>query len=218
MPFRLGFPPGLGRDLAAPRYGSFTRSGCRKALLFNGRDDATTIFLNPPPPKKTPRQILLSPFPFSPVDSLPHSILLVRQRSVGYANYHADAAEWLGSNHRADLRAQQYPGARHQNCILIGVSAPDNPRQPSYRTRSIVHVYSPLLILTHLHAVRFHFKHSPLFSSTNGLSQHPHTNRIDSLPGLQPFRHLGRRLTTHCEPRGQGRRYHHLRRVPPPAT
>ena len=59
----------FGSDLAAPRHGSFTRSGCRKALLFNGGNDATTILLTS---KKYSRQILLSSFA-SWTDSAPHS-------------------------------------------------------------------------------------------------------------------------------------------------
>jgi len=56
--------------LAAPRYGTSTRSDCRKALLFDGGTMRRPQFSYP---KKAFRRVLLSSFPFSWTGFIPSS-------------------------------------------------------------------------------------------------------------------------------------------------
>ena len=63
----------VGSDLAAPRYGSSTRSDCRKALLFRWGGTRCDDHNSLTQPKKAFRRILLSSFPSSWTEFTPSS-------------------------------------------------------------------------------------------------------------------------------------------------
>jgi hypothetical protein len=144
----------LGSDLAAPRDGSFTRSGCRKALLFDGGNDATTNLLTS---KSIP-----------PDSSLFFSFYLDRFRSLIIPSYSITSgrARQLCRHDEVDKGCCFSAGGEGKPSIgprakisTLPRASSLNPRLPSHRNpyNSPLRIHSlPYSIQRHPPAVCFH--------------------------------------------------------------